>query len=236
MTFHPQGELSSASIVHQEDWLDFNMMQSGHGRLHLDNYSMLTEGYGKSPVKPILDGEPRYEDHPVGFKAENGYFDQWDVRQAAYWSILAGACGHTYGHHSIWSMCTAPADYYIMDWKMALDRPGAVQMKYLRQLAEARPLMEGEPDEGMLDGNYPGANHIQAFRGRDFAYAYSPNGLKVKVHMGKIAGQQVRASWFDPRTGVLSPAGEYENSGVVEFVPPCSGRGSDWLLVLETLL
>lgn len=30
--------------------------------------------------------------------------DAADVRQFAYTSVFSGACGHTYGDHSIWSM------------------------------------------------------------------------------------------------------------------------------------
>jgi Protein of unknown function (DUF4038) len=42
---------------------------------------------------------------PVGFynSGASGIerSDDYDARQAAYWSLLAGACGHTYGNHSI---------------------------------------------------------------------------------------------------------------------------------------
>ena len=50
------------------------------------------------------DGEPRYEDHPIDWKPANGWFDAADVRQAAYWAVLAGAAGHTYGDHNLWQM------------------------------------------------------------------------------------------------------------------------------------
>src|SRR5690606_19026449 len=104
MTFHPTGGHSSSYHVHDEEWLDFNMIQSGHGKVNNENYKMITDDYDRLPVKPTFDAEPCYEDHPIGFKAENGYFDAADVRRAAYWAVFAGGMGHTYGHHCIWSM------------------------------------------------------------------------------------------------------------------------------------
>ena len=100
-TFHPQGRSSSASFVHEEDWLDFNMIQSGHHELNGPNYQIIEADYSRVPAKPILDGEPCYEDHPVNWKPELGHFSDWDARKAAYWSLFAGSCGHTYGANSI---------------------------------------------------------------------------------------------------------------------------------------
>ncbi len=101
------------------------------------NYEKTIEAQELSPVKPVLDGEPRYEDHPVGRKKENGYFDDFDTRQAAYWSMLAGACGHTYGNHNIWQFWQ-PGRESVTDartpWKEAMDQPGAEQMTYLKTL------------------------------------------------------------------------------------------------------
>jgi len=136
ITFHPPGGTSSSSFVHNEKWLSFNMIQSGHS-FNVLNYIKVEEDYKLMPVKPVLDGEPCYEDHPINFKPENGYFNNFHVRRAAYWGVFAGGFGHTYGHHSIWSMTTKPTDYFILTWKEAIDRPGGNQMQYLRNLIES---------------------------------------------------------------------------------------------------
>ena len=95
MTFHPpggNGGRSSSEWFHQSDWLDFNLAQSGHERKHLANDEIVTRDYDLQPVKPCLDGEPRYEDHPVNWRPQElGWFDDYDVRQAAYWAVFAGA-------------------------------------------------------------------------------------------------------------------------------------------------
>lgn len=235
MTFHPTGNRSSSYHNHDETWLDFNMIQSGHGALNAKNYEFVENDYARLPVKPTLDGEPRYEDHPINFNPDNGYYDDFDVRQAAYWAVFAGAFGHTYGHHSVWSMCTEPAAYIIMTWQTAVLRPGAEQMRHLRRLIESKPMLERIPDQSLIAVQYGGANHLQATRGQDYAMIYSPCGLLIQVAMGRIPGQQVRASWFDPRTGESLKIGDFANSGMTAFMPPSSGRNNDWVLLLESI-
>ncbi|MFW6287985.1 MAG: putative collagen-binding domain-containing protein [bacterium] len=77
---------SADFIANDEDLLDFNMIQSGHGNVEgYDrlNFRKVSKDYDRKPIKPTFDTEPRYEDIPVNFKPENGYYDDFDVRQAA---------------------------------------------------------------------------------------------------------------------------------------------------------
>lgn len=68
MTYHPIGERSSAEWFHNEDWLDFNMVQTGHTKRTSEIYRrILVPDYHRVPVKPIMDAEPRYENHPVNW-------------------------------------------------------------------------------------------------------------------------------------------------------------------------
>lgn len=233
LTFHPSGNSSSSAYVHNEAWLAFNMLQSGHTREHIDNYRMITEDYNRTPVKPVLDGEPCYEDHPISFKPENGFYNDVDTRRAAYWGVFAGGCGHTYGHHSIWSMTTEPTDYFIMTWREAILRPGGEQVKHVRALVESYPYFDRVPDQSLVLEEYSDIEHIRATRGKDYAFIYTPDGKELQVRMGKISGQQVKAYWFDPRTGKKDEIGIYNNDGIQTFIPPSNGRGNDWVLVLD---
>ncbi len=233
ISFHPVGEKSSSHYVHTESWLDFNMLQSGHGLKESDNYLSITEDYNQLPIKPTLDAEPCYEDHPRGFQAANGYYDEADVRKAAYHAVFSGAFGHTYGHHSIWSMTTDTQDYYIMHWKDAIWRPGAAQMQYVRALMESRSFLDRVPDQSLIVGNYTGSNYMVATRGKCYVMVYCPNGLKVRVAMGAIEGDDVKTSWYDPRSGQFRSLSVCKNKGEIIFTPPSSGRGNDWVLVLD---
>ena len=75
ITYHPFGRTQSSTWFHNEEWLDFNMFQSGHKRydqdttgLHYgeDNWKYVNADYARIPVKPTLDGEPSYEGIPQG--------------------------------------------------------------------------------------------------------------------------------------------------------------------------
>jgi hypothetical protein len=111
MTYHPNGRHSSADVFHNDTWLDMNMWQSCHLRPDEPNWEMIAQDYARIPVKPVIDGEPNYEDHPIDpftrkWDPSMGTFRDMDVRKQAYRAVLSGACGHTYGHHSVWQMWT----------------------------------------------------------------------------------------------------------------------------------
>jgi hypothetical protein len=244
MTFHPRGPGLSSLRLHDAAWLDFDMIQSSHGALDHDNGLFVEHDYALSPPKPTVDGEPRYEQIPVGFYFD-GYdrhlrFDDDDVRQAAYWALMAGACGHTYGHNSVWQMWRPglePAILADVPWWEAIEDPGARQMGLLRRLFESRPFTLLEPDPGLVvDGPAQRGARVRALRARDgsFAFVYSPRGEAFTVDKSRIADQRVREIWYDPRYGVARHFHTTDNTGFQSYAPPSSGRGRDWVLILES--
>jgi hypothetical protein len=107
-------------------------------------------------------------------------------------------------------------------------------MKHLRALLDSRPLRELTPDQSLVTSTLSGAAHIRAARGPSWAWIYAPTGASFTVRMGKISGTQVRARWFDPRTGTIQDIGTRRNTGTAVFDPPGSpARGNDWLLMLD---
>ncbi|MBD1809587.1 glycoside hydrolase family 140 protein [Microcoleus sp. FACHB-SPT15] len=238
MTYHPVGGSTSSTFFHNEEWLDFNMLQSGHSAIDLPNYTTVCSDYAKSPAKPTLDGESRYEDHPINWNPGNGYFRDYDVRQAAYWALFAGAFGHTYGHHSIWQMwapgrkgISSPQCY----WYDALNRPGAANIIHIRNLLLSRPFLSRVPDQSIISSNPgTGANHSSATRGDGYLFIYASTGQNFTIHLGKISGTHLKAWWYDPRNGDSIFIGEYANSCTGDFEPPgTQGRGNDWVLVVD---
>lgn len=239
ITFHPMGGSNSAKWFHDDDWLDFNMVQSGHMALDIANYNTTAENYGLTPIKPTLDGEPRYEDHPINWQPNNGWFNDFDVRQAAYWSMLAGACGHTYGNHNIWQMWQPgrePISSARTPWREALAHPGATQMGYLRRLFESRPFTQLKPDQSLIVNQVEeGSDPIRAACAEDgsFAFVYTPTGQPIVVQLEQIKGSRVNAYWYDPRQGTATAIATFSNQEPKEFRPPSTGRGNDWILVLD---
>ena len=92
------------------------------------------------------------------------------------------------------------------------------------------------PDQGLIaDGQGEKYEYIAACRGKDYAFIYTYSGRTMDIAMGKIDGEKVKASWFDPRTGEISAAGEYENTGTMSFNPPGEHEdGNDWVLILDS--
>ncbi len=243
MTFHPRGPGLSSDRLHAAPWLDFNMYQSSHAAHDHDNGIFAENDYALRPPKPTLDGEPRYEGLSVGFyfRDVNRFdrFDDDDVRQAAYWSLLAGACGHTYGHSSVWQMWSPgrqPVLFADIPWRQALDHPGAFQMGLVRRLFESRPFQKLVPAQQMVsDGPRTGGGKIRAALAGDgsFAFVYSPQGEKFTVDTRVIRAARVKEIWFDPRYGSSYDVHTSNSKGFQTYTPPTSGRGRDWVLILE---
>lgn len=239
MTFHPSGGYSSSEWFHNSDWLDFNMSQTGHCSRSYDPFKTLVSSvYTKIPTKPCLDGEPRYEDHPVCWNPTVlGWFDDLDVRQAAYWDLFSGGFGHTYGCNSIWQMKsvnTAPQGLARHDWNEVLDLPGAWDMLFLRRLMQSRPMLERVPFQELVANEYvPESDFVVATKGKDYAFVYVPNFRNVKINLDKLGWKQSVVWKYNPRTGEAIRFKEIINKGIEEFKPEKYGRGNDVVLVFD---
>lgn len=240
ISYHPQPngmDGGASKWFNNEPWLDFNIHQNGHCRF-TPVYDLITVSYNRQPTRPTMDAEPIYEDHPVCFNASDlGLSNAYDVRVYAYLDLFAGAHGHTYGCHDIWQMYSAsrPAvNNPHIYWPEALDLPGANQMRYVRKLMTARPLLDRVPDQSLIvDNNLSAPERIQATRGNDYAFVYSAVGKPFTVNPGKISGKTITATWYDPRTGKTQSAGTFNNQQPQQFTPPSKGYGHDWVLVLD---
>jgi hypothetical protein len=238
VSYHPQPvSMGSATWFHNETWLDFNMFQTGHCR-DTEVYNQISSVYNKTPTKPVLDGEPIYEDHPVCFNAkELGTSNTLDIRKAAYLDLFAGAFGHTYGCHDIWQMYS-PKDEGVngphMFWYEALELPGANQLIHLKNLLVKRNFADRVPDQSLIiENNLPAAERIQATRGNNYILVYTSAGRAFTMNMGKLKAADVTAYWYSPAKGTSTEKSKVANKGTHKFTPPSSGYGHDWVLVVE---
>lgn len=243
ITFHPQGGRSSSEFVHGEPWIDFNLMQSGHSTTHFANYNMIARDYALLPTKPVIDGEPCYEDHPIRMNPENGWFDDFDSRRAGYWAVLNGACGHTYGHHSVWQLLTpsrSPISAARTPWREALDYPGAFQAGLMRRLFESRPWHLLKPSVPAASAfvkraDSSGKETFAAFaEDGSFAFVYAPFGTPFELKLDVFTDEVLVGWWFNARDGHSISLGEFAKELTRTFVPPNGERrGNDWVLVLD---
>lgn len=247
ITFHPRGPGQSSRQLQDAPWLDFHMSQSSHAARDHDTGLYAEYDLGLTPVRPTLDGEPRYEAIPVGFYLRDhdriDRFDDYDARQAAWWSVMGGACGHTYGNNNIWQMWqpgrTAALNANV-PWFDAIDHPGARQVGLMRRFMEAQSFQALVPDQRLIiDGPTHGGSKIRAMRAPDGTrvIVYTPRGEPFTLDQSVMKAAYVRQSWFDPRYGVsyeFRLAGRaWDQQTFQTYTPPTSGRGQDWVLVLE---
>ncbi len=242
ITFHPMGQQQSSQYFHAAPWLNFNMSQTGHSR-NAKNFEFISHDYALTPAKPCLDGEPGYEDHPNGFKAENGWLGQHDVRREAYWAVFSGACGHTYGCHAVWQFWEPgrePKNNPLTSWREALALPGADQMRHLRTLIESKPYLTRIPDQALLkQGPKEEWRHIAVTSDRTpgqknatFIMAYFPHNVEATFDTSALGKPKLRVAWFDPRTGETHTQDVRDNTGELKITPPGQLHPIDWVLVL----
>ncbi len=249
LTFHPRGHSGSAQFFHGEEWLDFNMRQNGHDHL-AESYKKTREDWDRNdPVKPVLDGEPIYEDHPVAFDAgKRGHSVAADCRRALYWDLFNGACGHTYGHHSIWQMWdpakgTKPKNNPLMPWYEAIGQPGSSQMQWGKRLMLSRPYLTRIPatEKVLVKSSIPtawpgeGIYRFAATMDTDGTYlmVYAPVGRKFTVNTSLLKGDKLVGWWYNPRDGKSRKIGPVERGDQVSFISPNPGEELDWILIVD---
>jgi hypothetical protein len=262
--YHPFGRTSSSQWFHNCAWLDFNMFQSGHRRYDQgvlgmwddqkhqwngqklqevyfgeDNWRYVLQDHSLSPLKPTIDGEPSYEEILQGLHdLTQPYWQDCDVRRYAYWSVFAGAFGHTYGHNAVMQFFgenEKNGAYGVKNaWQQALHAPGSSQMGHLKKLMISLPYATGLPDESLLASKQREEYARTAtFRGNGFALFYKYIDTPFAMDLSKLGFADVQAGWFDPVSGVYSYIGNYRNGGLTGFIPAHRTTGqSDWVLVL----
>ncbi|WP_432712679.1 glycoside hydrolase family 140 protein [Pedobacter sp.] len=254
MTFHPRGRTASSQWFHNASWMDFNMVQSGHRRynqdtskketLHYgeDNWKYMEADYKLQPFKPTIDGEPSYEGIPQGLHdIKEPRWNDSDVRRYGYWSVFAGAFGYTYGQNSVMQMHsktdkeTAYGSTEL--WPSALNAPGASQMVHLKNLLLSRSYFDRVPDQSVIAGeNGKQYNRLLATRGKDYIMVYNYTGRAMNIQMAKLKGEEVKASWYNPRNGETTLIGNISNKGIHEFKPSGTEKnGNDWVLILDQI-
>lgn len=252
ISYHPFGRTQSSTWFHQEDWLDFNMFQSGHRRYDQDtarnetrygedNWRYLLADYAKKPIKPSLDGEPSYEGIPQGL--HDTLQPKWtagDVRRYAYWSVFSGGCGFTYGNNSVMQFYKPdgiPGAYGAREsWETALNSPGASQLTHLKNLMDRYRFYELVPDPSLVADQGERYNYQPVLKGKNVLLIYTYNGRPIKLKPDFLKNSNYKYSWYSPRSGEMLPDLKPINSEGNLFTPQGGMKdGNDWVLILEKI-
>jgi len=238
ITYHPSGG-KNATDFFNGDWLDLDMFQSGHSRLSKE-YNYVLKSRKKVPLRPVINGEARYENIPDRFweKEKHGWLDAADARESAYWSIISGAAGYTYGSNDIWQMydwTRTPGINARTDWEVSLNLPGSAQMGYMKKLFESFSWQSMTYDPSLIQENNPeDTSYIVAALGNNkkFILAYSPVGKPIEIDASGLKTDTIQSYWFNPRSGTIKYIGEFSKRTNMKFKPWADGWGSDFLLII----
>jgi hypothetical protein len=212
ITLHPDPSPNSSSFMHAESWLSFNTLQTWSTGFM--NYGMVRADYDRTPVKPVVDGEARYEE-------EDGT-TPLEVRRAGYWACFAGGFP-SYGHRDNWM---SP-----QTWRNWIGAPGAMQIKILGDVFRSITWWRLVPDPSIFIDSAK-ENVAARSADSDWMLAYLTGGASVTLNLDRItASDKARAWWIDPRTGERTKIGTFTTSGAGVFLPP--GGWEDAVLLLE---
>ena len=201
ITMHPDPSPTSSSFMHAEPWLSFNTLQTWSSGL--SNHDMVSIDYGRVPVKPVVDGEARYE-------GEDGT-TPLETRRAGYWACLAGGF-YSYGHRDNWM---SPST-----WSNWWDTPGAAQIKVLGGIFRSIEWWKLVPDPAILVNAAKGDVAARSSAG-DWILAYLTGDAPVALDLRRITGSpSAEAWWIDPLTGKRTDIGTFPTSDDHTFEPP----------------
>ena len=205
ITMHPDPSPKSSSFMQQEEWLSFNTLQTWNS--NFINYQMVQTDYEKMPVKPVVNGEARYE-------GEDGT-TPFETRRAGYWSYLAGGF-YSYGHRDNWM---AP-----LKWRNWYRSEGAMQMKIMGDIFRSLEWWKLVPDESVFVDSVNG-NVTARSKDGDWIITYLTNMNPLTLKLNTITAlKKVTAWWISPVTGKRKKIGTFETSGDQIFLPPKNWR------------
>lgn len=192
--------------------------------------------YEKKPVRPVIDGEPSYEQIPQGLHdPSEPYWQAHHVRRYAYWSVFSGAFGHTYGHNSIFQFYgTGYAQEFgaKFTWQEALLHKGSSQMKILKDLALEIEYFRCMPRQELIVNNGEKEYRNVAFGNEKNIVVYSYTGGTFALGNGPDV--EYKAYWIDPCDGVKNYFGLVNLSEKNALTPPGKeNEHNDWILLLK---
>ena len=226
---------STAEVLHQEKWLDYNQSQVGHGRMANEMIpDVVRASYAAVPAKPIVVTEPWYEfieGNPTG----------QDIRFGAWSAILSGAAGHTYGGGHVWlaHLPEAPAGG---QWPLektfdrnTLNYEGAVSMGHLATFFSKIKWWEMGPHPELVQ-QYP-AKYCLAIPGQEYVlYLRWAGTVSIDLRPSTDA-ETFNYYWFDPATGRSEKARSVKGGAIRHLAAPGGYPGTvhfrDWVLHLK---
>jgi hypothetical protein len=199
-------------------------------------WEAITYDYNRKLVKPTLDSEAWYERN----KSHSGA-TPFTIWRRAYFTILAGGFGHTYGAGGIWDGLVEQQGCS-GNWKTALTYTGYIHIGYLSEFLHGLgdDFLKIRPDQSIVRSENSDSYdmHIQAAVASDksFALIYSASDARYTLDLTKFRSNKISARWYNPRENTFrkDKGNPYRNTNANQsFDPPGNeGAGHDWVLML----
>ena len=204
---------------HGEDWLSFDLYQSGHNGGNRDRQSARAVGMpleirALTPRRPIINGEAIYE---------GGTGSAFDVRRTAWLSLLSGAVGYTGGIDEVYAWDEDAV------WKMNV--PSSGQVALLGRVLRALPWWDLEAAPGRILNQPEDAERFMAFSmvaDKTIGVAYLPENETVTLHLGGTH-PAFDLLWVSPIDGDVRDGGAAVASEQTVLETP---DRRDWVAVL----
>lgn len=184
--------------------------------------------YGKG--KMIFQLDQSYEkDIPHGPDNEDYQY----IRRKNYGGLLSGCAGTSfspgYKDHQL---------YVFKNWRPLMNTEGMKQMELCFKLFTSRSWHLLEPDTSAHvivsnRGPFGDIGYICAAAASDQStyIAYLPNGGSIKLNLRALRMKNIKAWWYNPRTGEDTHIGRFRSSEQVKaFTCPTN---DDWVLVID---
>ena len=236
-----------ATRLDKEPWHDSWTLQNGHCVIQpVDFYKGYYEARITGVVKPFVEGEANYED------INCGGFTGYDLnRNSAWYAMLSGAAGFTYGTTGIWASSFSTSDYtgWLGDtssfsydpWYMGLDKPGSFEVSYMKDFFTAIgpwydliPQFDSSSAASFLRR---GKTALAVTEDASLAVAYFYNTRTDSTGTIRYLDdtKTYDAYWFNPRTGKYIPVATGVHSEDGCYTLPDRPDKQDWVFLLTSL-
>lgn len=248
ITVHPtgipplSGRIVLNDIVKEKDrLLDFDMLQTGHGRREVltPSISTLRASLALNPPMPVVNGEVAYE-------ALLGRIPAEVPRMVCWASLLSGAAGHTYGANGIWQLnrkndpygkSPHGGTYGPIPWDEAMHLPGSSQVGYAAKLLRQFHFEKFQPHRQWAELTKKPTNPFLVPYAAGIAdkvrviYVPTPDEIVLKELEEE---QRYVARRMDPVSDRSTSLGiiRADEKGSWSVAPP-RGWDHDWVIVLE---
>ncbi len=234
ITYHASPPHSSTDLFQYVPWLGFSFIYTYWREkpnewvisdLQPHVYEAALREWSKTDIMPFVLGESQYEGSGI---KENDMGTPQIVRRQAYWTMLSGGAGHSYGS-DIW--------YFPVNWREIMRYPGAYQMGHLIKFFEQISWWTLVPDvrhqavvSGYGEWSKPNYATTAVSEDKKLMVSYLPELQSLYVDFNFLSGKTFQCTWFNPGNGKKEKTFTVDKKTVQRISP---ANGEDWLLLIQ---